>query len=276
MQKPPTALTIAGSDSGGCAGVQADLRTFAALGVHGTSAITAVTAQNTRGVAAFEPVSGRLIASQIDAVLEDIGADAVKTGMLPTPDAIFVVAERLSAWGVNNLVVDPVMVATSGDRLMSEEAVQTLKEELFPVACLITPNLAEAGVLLGNSLESPEEIEAAGPSLLALGVTAVLVKGGHFAGTFPADDYLFINGKCLRLKAARISTSHTHGSGCTLAAAIAAWLAKGLALEEAVIQAKGFVTHAIENSYPVGSGPGPLGYLHGWWSLLEQEGYSEG
>ena len=251
----PRALTIAGSDSGGGAGIQADLKTFAALGVYGMSAITAITAQNTLGVRdAFElPIP--LIEEQIDAVLEDIGADAAKTGMLSSAAIIEAVAARARRWNLR-LVVDPVMVAKGGAPLLRPEAVATLRAALLPLAEVVTPNLHEAQVITGRPVETLDDMREAARAIQALGPRAVVVKGGHRASD-PVD--VFYDGERLvELREERIETPHTHGTGCTFSAAIAAHLARGLALAEAVAEAKRYITGAIRHAQGLGHGHGPV------------------
>ena len=261
------AVTIAGSDSGGGAGIQADLKTFSALNVYGASVITALTAQNTRGVSAIHDVPAEFIAAQIDAVFSDLKANAVKIGMLSAPAAISAVAAGLDRWTQTLVVLDPVMVATSGDRLLAPEAVDVLKRDLFPRALVVTPNLAEAAALLDEPLATSEEdMRAQAQALLALGANAVLIKGGHASGT-EAVDLLVTRDAVARLVAPRIDTTNTHGTGCTLSAAIAAGLAKGLRLPEAAADAKSYVTQAIRaaDELDIGSGHGPVHHFHAWW-----------
>jgi len=255
----PTALTIAGSDSGGGAGIQADLKTFAALDVYGTSALTAVTAQNTVGVRAVEEVSPGLVAAQIDAVLEDIGADATKTGMLSSGAIIATTAGRIRVHGITRLVVDPVMVAKSGDRLLREDAVRALRTDLLPLALVVTPNLPEAETLAGVTIASRADLADAAWRIAALGPRYVLIKGGHAPGD-PVD--LLFDGHAFReYPGARIETTSTHGTGCTLSAAIAAYLAHGLSVEDAVGRAKEYVVAAMRAASPIGRGHGPLHHL---------------
>jgi len=256
----PVALTIAGSDSSGGAGIQADLKTFAAFGVYGASVITALTAQNTRGVAAIEPVSGAFIAAQIRAVATDLSVAGIKTGMLGTGEAIRAVLAGLPLLGAAPLIVDPVMVASSGDRLLDEDALDLLRQELLPRAVLVTPNLPEAALLLG----APQaDVEAAvvrqGEAILKLGPKLVLMKGGH-AESSECADILLDGTRVLRFASPRITTRNTHGTGCTLSAAIVALLVGGTPLEEAVARAKAFVSRAIEAGRPqrLGHGAGPL------------------
>ncbi len=255
----PTALTIAGSDSGGGAGIQADLKTFAALGVYGTSALTAVTAQNTVGVRAVEEAPPALVAAQIDAVLEDIGADAAKTGMLSSAAIVAVTVGRIRAHGIARLVVDPVMVAKSGDRLLREDAVRALRTDLLPLALVVTPNLPEAETLAGVTIGSRADLEDAARRIAALGPRYVLIKGGHAPGD-PID--ILYDGRAFReYPGARIATTSTHGTGCTLSAAIVAYLARGLAVEDAVGRAKEYVVAAMCAASPIGRGHGPLHHL---------------
>ncbi len=254
-----TALTIAGSDSGGGAGIQADLKTFAALGVYGTSAVTAVTAQNTVGVRAVEEVSPALVAAQIDAVLEDIGADVVKAGMLASAAVIAAAAERLRAHGITRLVVDPVMVSKSGDRLLREDAMRTLRTVLLPLALVVTPNLPEAGTLAGMPIGNRATLEDAARRIAALGPRYVLIKGGHAPGD-PVD--ILFDGHTFReYVGERLITTSTHGTGCTLSAAIAAYLARGLPVEDAVGRAKSYVVAAMRAAALIGRGHGPLHHL---------------
>jgi len=257
------ALTIAGSDSGAGAGIQADLKTFAALGVYGTSAITAITAQNTVGVTKVLALSPKLVAAQIDAVISDIGADALKTGMLANAAIIDTVANTICEQRLKNLVVDPVMVATSGDLLIKRNAVAALRTKLIPLAAVVTPNLPEAEELTGMKLRTSEQIRDAARRIVEMGARAVLIKGGHLKG--PAVD-LFYDGKNFRaLTAPRIRTKNTHGTGCTLSAAIAAYLAKGETLEDAVVTAKKFITAAIKASFSIGAGHSPVHHFHRFW-----------
>lgn len=260
------ALTIAGSDSGGGAGIQADLKTFSALGVYGASVITAVTAQNTRAVTAVEAVSPVLIRAQIEAVFADLPPQAVKTGMLGDSQTICTVADSLAAVALPYLVIDPVMVAKSGDKLLADAAIATLRERLIPLATLITPNLPEAGELLGRPVTTRDDMPQAAADLLALGCHAVLLKGGHLAGD-ASDDLLLTTGGATWLSAARYPGKNTHGTGCTLSAAITAGLARGLALVDAVHAAKDYISAAIAaaDRLHVGSGHGPLHHFHRWW-----------
>ncbi|MBV9562393.1 MAG: bifunctional hydroxymethylpyrimidine kinase/phosphomethylpyrimidine kinase [Bradyrhizobium sp.] len=260
----PIALTIAGSDSSGGAGIQADLKTFAALGVYGASAITALTAQNTTGVRGVHPVPADFVTAQIDAVFEDLAVGAVKIGMVGARVAIDAVAATLRRWAPRHVVLDPVMVATSGDRLLPADAVEALRRTLIPRATILTPNLPEAAALLDEPVASSQaEIEAQGMRLLALGCPAVLIKGGHGQGA-ASIDYLIRDSGVEALAAARVATENTHGTGCSLSSAIAAGLAKGETLEQAVRNAKAFVSAAIATAdrFAVGHGHGPIHYFH--------------
>jgi hydroxymethylpyrimidine/phosphomethylpyrimidine kinase len=255
--KLPVALTIAGSDSGGGAGIQADLKTFAALGVYGTSAVTAITAQNTLGVTDILELPPELVAAQIEAVMLDIGAAAAKTGMLSSAEIIEVVARAIAHFNIRNLVVDPVMVAKGGARLLRDDAVDALRRRLLPLAAVVTPNLPEAEVLLGRAIRTLDERRQAARDLVALGARAAVVKGGH-ADDAQAIDHYFDGTELVELKSPRIATANTHGSGCVFSAAIAADLAKGSDSLAAVLLAKEFVTGAIERSLEVGRGHGPV------------------
>ena len=257
------ALTIAGSDSGGGAGIQADLKTFAALGVYGTSALTAVTAQNTLGVTGVQELPPDMVASQIDAVVSDIGADAVKTGMLANSGIIRVVAGKVTEHGLSNLVVDPVMVAKGGDPLLQEEAVDALRTLLVPLALVVTPNLPEASVLVGYRVVTLEQARRAARDIVGMGSRSVVVKGGHLQGD--AVDVFYDGSEFREFSSPRVDTTSTHGTGCTFASAIAAGLAKGMGVEEAVGQAKAYVTEAIRRAVPIGSGHGPLNHFHAFW-----------
>jgi len=261
----PIALTIAGSDSSGGAGIQADLKTFSAFGVYGASVLTALTAQNTKGVQGVHPVPPSFVAAQIDSVLDDLDVRAAKTGMLADALIIDAVVDRLNARGREiPLVVDPVMVATSGDVLLAPDAIETVRSRLIPYATLITPNLPEAAQLLGlASATTEDEIQDQLARLRELGARAVLLKGGHGKGN-EAVDYLAIGTRVVRLAAPRIDTEHTHGTGCTLSAAVAACLAMGDDLETAVRRAKRYVHEAIAagRDLGVGHGHGPVDHLY--------------
>ena len=260
----PRVLSIAGSDSGGGAGIQADLKTFSALGCYGMTAITAITAQNTQGVRAIHGVPPDILQAQIDAVIEDIGADAVKIGMLHAPEVVSVVAQAIRRHGLKNIVLDPVMVATSGDRLIAQETVQVLVQELFPLAIVITPNLDEAELLLGHPIEGIDGLEPAARELQALGAPSVLLKGGHLPGNEVVDVLLQPGQLVQRLASSRIESRNVHGTGCTLSSAIAAYLALGLALPQAVSQARTYILQAIAAGADVrtGHGHGPLNHGH--------------
>lgn len=254
------ALTIAGSDSGGGAGIQADLKTFAAHGVYGTSAITAITAQNTLGVTAVHTVPADIVVAQIEAIASDIGTDAVKTGMLATAAIVEAVAAAIQELDLPRVVVDPVMVAKGGSRLLDDEAIETLQTELFPKAMVLTPNAEEAAALLDDEVRTMEQARRAVRRLKELGPGAVLLKGGHLEGDL-AIDVLFDGIHLIELRAPRIITKSTHGTGCTFASAIAANLALGLDLKTAAERAKTYVTDAIRRAPAIGQGHGPLGHF---------------
>jgi len=262
------ALTIAGSDSGGGAGIQADLKTFSALGVFGMSAITALTAQNTHSVTGIFPVPPAFIGEQIDAVMADIGANAVKIGMLHSPDVIEMVARKLKQWQCPNVVLDPVMISKSGDKLLRDDAVAAVTEYLLPLATVITPNLPETSVLLGRTVDTPDKMEDAAAALADLGAANVLVKGGHLAAG-PGVDLLYEAGpgQTTRYTADRVDTKNSHGTGCTLSSAIAAGLARDLDLKTAVARAKTYITGALKAGADIktGSGHGPVHHFHGLW-----------
>jgi hydroxymethylpyrimidine/phosphomethylpyrimidine kinase len=260
----PVALTIAGSDSSGGAGIQADLKTFAALGVYGASVITALTAQNTRGVSGIHQVPAEFVIAQIDAVFSDLAVDAVKIGMVAQLATIDAIAAGLARWSPRHVVLDPVMVATSGDRLLAADAIAALRTQLIPRAALITPNLPEAAALLDEPLAaSAAEIERQGKRLLAMGCPAVLIKGGHGEGS-ESTDYLVTASGVIALSAPRVATQNTHGTGCSLSSAIAAGLAKGEDMETAVRNAKAWVSAAIAaaDRFAVGHGHGPIHHFH--------------
>jgi hydroxymethylpyrimidine/phosphomethylpyrimidine kinase len=261
-------LTIAGSDSGGGAGIQADLKTVAALGCYGASAITALTAQNTLGVSGIHPVPPDFAAAQIAAVLEDIGADAVKIGMLYSAQLIRAVAEQLRKYAARNIVLDPVMVAQSGDRLLEDDAVGAIRDYLMPLSNVVTPNIPEAEVLAGRRIRSLEDMQAAAHDLGRYGSEAVLLKGGHLEESDSSDlFYLCRENRFVTLAAERITSRNTHGTGCTLSAAIAAYLARGDDLENAVRQAKTYITAALRAgaAYRLGSGHGPVHHFFQYW-----------
>lgn len=260
----PVALTIAGSDSSGGAGIQADLKTFAALGVYGASVITALTAQNTTGVSGIHDVPADFVAAQLNSVFGDLDVKAVKVGMVSRRDIVETIVAGLDRWKPKHVVVDPVMVATSGDRLLSPDAVDALRKMLFPRAAIVTPNLPEAAALLEAKVAvSESEIEAQGRRLLAFGCPAVLIKGGHGEGA-ESVDFLVTKDSVVRLAAPRVATKNTHGTGCTLSSAIAAGLAKGESLEGAVRAAKVYVSAAIAaaDRLGVGHGHGPVNHFH--------------
>jgi hydroxymethylpyrimidine/phosphomethylpyrimidine kinase len=260
----PVALTIAGSDSSGGAGIQADLKSFAALGVYGASVITALTAQNTRGVSGVHAVPPDFVTAQIDAVFADLDVKAVKIGMVAQPATIDAIAAGLQRWSPQRIVLDPVMVATSGDRLLAAEAVAGLRTKLIPRAVLITPNLPEAAALLDEPIAASEDaIARQGQRLLAMGCQAVLIKGGHGQGA-ESTDYLFSANGTVALAAPRIATENTHGTGCSLSSAIAAGLANGEDMETAVRNAKAWISAAIAaaDRLKVGHGHGPVHHFH--------------
>ncbi len=260
----PRVLSIAGSDSGGGAGIQADLKTFAALGCYGMTAITALTAQNTLGVRSIHPVPPAMLRDQIDAVIEDIGVDAVKIGMLHAAEIVHTVADAIDRHGLRRVVLDPVMMSTSGARLIDDDAQAVLVRELFRRATLVTPNLDEAGLLVGRPLASEADMEAAAREMLAMGAPAVLLKGGHLAGETVSDLLLVRDAQPHWMRAPRIATANTHGTGCTLSSAIAAQLALGAGLPQAVELARAYVRGALEAGAAVrtGAGSGPLNHGH--------------
>jgi len=261
-------LTIAGSDSGGGAGIQADLKTFSALGCFGMSAITALTAQNTRVVTGIFPVPPEFIAQQMDAVLDDIGVDAVKIGMLHSPEVIETVAQKLVEKKCPNIVLDPVMISKSGDKLLLDDAINALKKYLIPLASIITPNLPEASVLLGRRVETFGDMPKAARDLSLLGSANVLVKGGHLTQESCCDLlYQKKNNTITEFPEKRINTPNSHGTGCTLSSAIAANLAKGVDIETAVNNAKTYITGAIiaGADYQTGKGHGPVHHFYDLW-----------
>lgn len=260
----PTALTIAGSDSGGGAGIQADLKTFAAMGVYGTSALTAVTAQNTLGVTGWEPVSTELVIAQIEAVAGDLPPDAVKTGMLATAAIVEAVAAAIEALELPNLVVDPVMIAKGGDRLLREEAIGAIKAHLLPLAEVLTPNIPEAEVLAGGPIASVEDMRSAARRIRAMGPRVVVVKGGHLDRAVSRSEVVDIvstHDRDFELRGPRIETRHTHGTGCTFASAIAAQLARGADVETALRTARDYLEGAIRHAPGLGAGHGPLNHF---------------
>jgi hydroxymethylpyrimidine/phosphomethylpyrimidine kinase len=267
MPSIPTALTIAGSDSGGGAGIQADLKTFAAFGVYGTSAIAAITAQNTTSVVAWEPVSTDLVISQIETVASDIEVHATKTGMLATAALVEAVAATIEELALPSLVVDPVMIAKSGDRLLQDDAMEAIKRSLLPLAMVVTPNIPEAEVLSGIAIRTPADARRAAEAIRKLGARAVVIKGGHGEGANVVD-LLFDGREFTELVTPRIVTRNTHGTGCTFASAIAASLARGRTLGDAVARAQAYVSGAIRHALAIGHGHGPLG--HFWGGILNE------
>jgi hydroxymethylpyrimidine/phosphomethylpyrimidine kinase len=262
-------LTIAGSDSGGGAGIQADLKTIAALGCYGMTAITAITAQNTVGVTGIQAITPDMLAAQIKAVVTDIGVDAVKIGMLHDPEVVHVVASAIKEYQLKRVVLDPVMVATSGDALITPPTIAVLVKELFPWVTVITPNLDEAALLLQRPLASRADLDKAAQDLVAMGAKTALVKGGHLAGD-KVTDVLLSNGKLHDFSSHRISSQNTHGTGCTLSSAIACYLGMGLPIEEAVAKARSYILQAIAAGagIKIGAGHGPLN--HGFAPLKMQ------
>ena len=263
-----TVLSIAGSDSGGGAGIQADIKTISALGAYAMTAVTALTAQNTRGVSGIHPVPVEFAEAQIDAVLSDIGADAVKIGMLYSAELIRTVSRSLKRHRAVNIVLDPVMVAQSGDRLLQDDAVDALISELVPLAAVLTPNLPEAEVLLARPVSGARQMAAAARDLAVFGCGSVLLKGGH-EKTVQSDDLLYLaaEDRTVWLRAGRIETENTHGTGCTLSSAVAALLAAGLGVEEAAGRAKSYISDAIRAGAPyrLGGGHGPVHHFHRIW-----------
>lgn len=262
--KVPRALTIAGSDSGGGAGIQADLKTFTVLGVHGMSAVTALTAQNSVGVQGVHEIPAAFVRQQIESVVTDIGVDAAKTGMLASAEIVSAVADAIEALDVPKVVCDPVFVSKHGDPLLAESAVEALRTRLLPLATVITPNVPEAEGLLGRKIDPDEPDEDAAHELVALGPRWVLLKGGHLRSG-DATDLLADRNGVVRLSGPRIDTKHTHGTGCVLAAALTAGLAKGLDVPTAAAEAKKFVTRAIERHLTLGGGIGAVNPAWGMW-----------
>lgn len=265
------ALTIAGSDSGGGAGIQADLKTFTALGVYGMSVLTSITAQNTRGVLGIFDLPPEFVKSQLVAVLSDIGVDAVKTGMLSTAEIIEVVSSTLKEFKVHHLVVDPVMRAKSGDRLLQPDAEQALRKKLFPCALLVTPNIPEAEALTGRRVTRIEDMKECARMIHDNGPQAVLIKGGHIEQAKEAVDILFDGQTFYEFVSPRIVTKNTHGTGCTYAAAITSYLARGEELLQSITFAKDYVTGAIRHSFSLGTGHGPLNHF---WQTVEHRAYA--
>lgn len=260
MNNLPIAMTIAGSDSIAGAGVQADLKTFAALGVYGTCVLTAITAQNTQTVSAIHEIPAPIISRQIDAIVSDVKIEAVKIGMLFSPEIIKMVSLKIREAKLDNIVVDPVMIAKSGANLTKPEAVISLKSLLLPLAKIVTPNIPEAQILCGHKIDSEEDIRRSAQEIKELGPKSVVIKGGHLSG--PATDLFYDGNKFEEFTSPRISTKNTHGTGCTFSSAIAAQLANRLELSEAVSKAKKYVTASIKHSLSIGHGNGPLDHFH--------------
>jgi len=265
--RPPRALTIAGSDSGGGAGIEADLKTFSVLQVYGMAAVTSITAQNTTGVFAAHDLSPELVAKQIDVVVEDLGVDAAKSGMLSNAGIVEAVADRIAYHLFDNYVLDPVMISESGHTLLEKSAIESLKNKLLPLALLVTPNAVECEELCGRAVTDEAGMREAARAIYDLGARNVLVKGGHVEGK-DATDLLYDGSDFEAFSTPRIDTRNTHGTGCTYASAIAAMLAKGLNLREAVASAKEYVTGAIRHGFNLGKGPGPLNHF---WMLDDSE-----
>lgn len=261
---PPKALTIAGSDSGGGAGIQADLKTFAALSVYGSSVVTAVTAQNTVAVTAVHEIPVEVITAQIDAVMQDIGADAVKTGMLSSPVIVEAVADGIRRHDISNLVVDPVMIAKSGDRLLQKDAVDAVKTFLLPLAHVVTPNIPEAEVLSGMAITNEADMIEAAKRIADAGPNVVLVKGGHMSGA-PLD-IAWDGATIAHFETPRVETQATHGTGCTFSAAIAAHLAKGLPAPDAIEYSKQYLYRSLMGAYDIGAGHSPVHHFHKLWN----------
>jgi len=258
---PPVALTIAGSDSGGGAGIQADLRTFAFHRVHGTSAITCVTAQNTQGVSRVDPLPPESVASQIGAVVTDIGVQATKTGMLLSAAIIEITAQQVERYGLSQLVVDPVMVSRTGSQLLADDAIETLRDRLLPLALIVTPNRYEAQILTGIELQSLEDMQKAAAQIHRLGPKSVLVKGGGMAGELRGVDVWWDGARMEILRTSCVQTQNTHGTGCTLSSAIAAQLALGADPFTAIQQGKIYITQALDHALAIGHGQGPVGHF---------------
>ncbi len=263
------ALTIAGSDSGGGAGIQADLKTFSANGVYGMSALTAITAQNTTGVRDIHPVPPEIIESQIDSVMEDIGTDAIKIGMLHSSEVIQTILRSLQKYKVENVVLDPVMVATSGDKLLQDDAIETLIKELIPAVSVITPNIPEAEIILNKKINTREDFKQAARELARTGAKAVLLKSGHFKSDELSDIfYLSSEDALMEIPFQRIETNNTHGTGCTLSSAVAAWLARDRSMKEAIQKGLDYTHQAIQEgaNYQLGHGHGPVHHFYKFWS----------
>ncbi len=270
MRKYCRVLTIAGSDSGGGAGIQADLKTFSALGCYGMSVITALTAQNTVTVSGIQAVPSEFIALQMDAVMSDIGADAVKVGMLHSPEVITTVSQGLQQYGCRTIVLDPVMVTRNGDKLLQDDAVQALKDHLFPLAAVITPNLAEASILLGRDVTERSQMVDACRDIATLGCDRVFLKGGGLGGSSSIDLlYDRSSEELIELESPRVETRNSHGTGCTISSAIAACLGKGKDLPTAVREAKVYIDGALQGGagVKIGRGHGPVHHFHNWWNI---------
>jgi len=269
IQHYKKALTIAGSDSSGGAGIQADLKTFAANGVYGMSAITAITAQNTEGVRDIHPIPIKILESQIAAVMDDIGADALKIGMLHSSEVIQTVLDALKKYQMENVVLDPVMVATSGDKLLRDEAIETLIKDLLPAVSVITPNIPEAEIILEKKIKTEEDFQNAARELSQTGAKSVLLKSGHFKGGELSDIfYITSKDELIEMPFKRIETKNTHGTGCTLSSAVAAWLALGYPLKEAIQKGMEYTHQAIfeGSAYQIGKGHGPVHHFYKFWS----------
>ena len=264
MSNVPKVMTIAGSDSGGGAGIQADLKTFAAFGVFGTSEITAVTSQNTLGVFDVAEIPAENVDSQIKAVLNDIGADFVKTGMLSNSEILGIVVENIKENNIKNLVVDPVMVASSGDRLLDDQAIDDYRKFLIPLSKIVTPNIPEAETLSGVEIKNLEDIKVNSEILFQMGCEYVLIKGGHFNDRY-STDYLYDGKNLLEFSEIRIKTNNIHGTGCTLSSAIAASLSLGLSMEKSVEKSKKYITEALKKSFKIGKGNNPVNHFHSYW-----------
>ena len=263
MKDVPKALTIAGSDSGGGAGIQADLKTFTALKTYGLSVITSLTAQNTLGVASIYNLPLDFIEAQFDKVMEDIGCDACKIGMLSNSETILLIAKKIKQYGLNNLILDPVMIAKGGAKLLEDDAVDTLKSELLPLSLLVTPNIPEAEALSGLEIRKINDMKEASKEIIKMGCKNVLIKGGHMESTESID--IFYNGEeFTEFSAERINTKNTHGTGCTYSAAICANIANGLQIIKSIEKAKNFITNSIKQSLNIGTGHGPLNHF---WDL---------
>src|SRR5438477_3562015 len=265
QSQAPRALTIAGSDSGGGAGIQADLKTFAAMGVYGTSAITAVTAQNTIELSDVVSVPPAIVEAQIDAVLSDIGADAVKTGMLANAELVAVVAAKLRTHEVENVVVDPVMLSSGGRKLLDAAGIELIIRDLLPLALIVTPNTEEAAVLSGRNVETWGDARQAARIIVERGARSVVITGGDFIDEDSSTDLYFDGHSFREYTAVRVRTTSTHGTGCTFSAAIAAGIAKGLNVEGAIALAKSYVTLALQHSYPISHGHGPPHHFYRYW-----------